>query len=127
MLKEFSSILILAILISCLSTNILLAQGQEKNYVQKISGTEKNINMVFIKEGTFMMGSDQKDWGHKSNEAPAHQVRISPFWMSEVEITWDLYNLFVSRDLDAAENSIKKGDEVKIEYDKNNVIQSIDM
>ena len=100
-----------------MNTINLWAQDLKKNYVQKISGTDQNLNMVFIQEGTFIMGSDNKDWGHKSDESPAHQVKISSFWMSEVEITWDLYNLFVSRELDTSENTIKKGDEVKIKPD----------
>lgn len=40
-------------------------------------------NMVFVKGGTFMMGSDTG----KDNERPSHQVTLSDFYMSRYEIT----------------------------------------
>ena len=93
MLKEFLSIFIITILVSSLSTKVMMAQDSDKNYIQKISGTDKNIDMIFIQEGVFLMGSEEKGWGHKPDEAPAHQVRVSSFWMSDSEITWNLYNI----------------------------------
>lgn len=113
----FSRILITSILFFFCIPRLFWAQMSRENYVQKMHGTELSINMVFIEEGTFFMGSDQQDWGHKLDESPKKEVQVSAFWMSDVEITWDLYNLFVSRELDNLENSLQKGTEVKMSPD----------
>lgn len=79
----------------------LKAQQQKEDYIQHIPGKEVQIDMVFIEGGMYRQGSDINEWGYKADEGPAHEVQISPFWMSKVEVTWDLYNLFVSRELDS--------------------------
>ena len=40
-------------------------------------------NMIWIPCGTFRMGSDK----HYPEEAPAHQVTVSGFWMDEYAVT----------------------------------------
>jgi formylglycine-generating enzyme len=40
-------------------------------------------NMVWIPGGTFRMGSDR----HYAEEAPAHKVKVAPFWMSAYAVT----------------------------------------
>jgi len=54
--------------------------------------------MYSLKGGSFIMGSPKTQQGHFGDEGPQHEVTVSPFWMSTVEITWDLYSLFVSRE-----------------------------
>lgn len=98
-------------------TGSLSAQIQKKNYTQKILEKEQRIEMIFIEEGIFLMGSEENEWGHSPDESPTHHVNISAFWMSDAEITWDLYNLFVSRELDALETSTTKGKEVDLRPD----------
>ena len=92
-------------------------QSQEKNYTQGLAGTEKKVEMIFIKEGQFQMGSDKSDWGHQVDESPVNQVEVSAFWMSDAEITWDLYNEFVSRELDDLTKDSNKGKEVQLDID----------
>ena len=48
--------------------------------------------MVAIKGGTFRMGSQHPE---KKDEAPVHEVRVSPFWMGKYEVSWDLYEPFM--------------------------------
>lgn len=91
--------------------------GQEKNYTQQLTGSEKKIDMVFIKKGKFQMGSDKNEWGHQVNESPVNTVQVSAFWMSDAEITWDLYNEFVSREIDGLIKDSNKGNEVQLEVD----------
>ena len=38
------------------------------------------IEMVSIPEGTFMMGSPEKEQGRSEDENPQHEVKISPFF-----------------------------------------------
>ena len=69
-------------------------------YVERISNNYE-MDMVFIKGGSFLMGSPKSEKGHFGDEGPQHEVIIDDFWMGKYEVTWDLYNLFVTRELDA--------------------------
>lgn len=68
-----------------------------ENYTEQIPGTAVSFNMVAIEGGSFTMGSSTKEAFHKSDEAPQHKVTLSPFFMAEVETTWDQYWAFYSQ------------------------------
>ncbi|QAA41201.1 hypothetical protein C1I94_06010 [Akkermansia muciniphila] len=51
--------------------------------------------MVAIPGGTFLMGSPAEEPHRKPDEGPQHKVSISPFWISETEIPWELYTAFM--------------------------------
>ena len=89
----------------------------EKEYTQSIPGTKEKVEMVFIPGGTFTMGSEKSEKGHFGDEGPQHQVEIDPFWMGKFEITWDLYELFVARNIDIKQPQHLAGDEVNIDVD----------
>ena len=93
------SIKIKVVVISIFFFNSMLF-SQEK-YTDRINQTDLSFTLVPINGGTFQMGSASSEQGHFGDEGPQHQVAVEGFWMSEHEITWDLYNLFVSRELDA--------------------------
>ena len=65
-----------------------------KNFTETIPQTRSSINMVAIPGGTFQMGSDKGDSFSNEDEYPKHSVTISPFFMAEVEITWNQYWAF---------------------------------
>lgn len=92
-------------------------QGQEKSYTQTLYGSEKEVEMVFIEEGEFQMGSPDSEWGHDVDESPVNTIKVSAFWMSDSEITWNLYNEFVRRELDALTADPNKGNEVQLQID----------
>jgi len=46
------------------------------------------------------MGSDKTNSDSKEDEFPQHKVKVSGFWISETEITWDQYEIFVFRNKD---------------------------
>ena len=89
----------------------------QENYIEQIKGNDYKLPMQFIKAGHFTMGSPRSEKGHFGDEGPQHKVYVDGFWMGKFEITWDLYNLFVSRELDS--NQIVKGkdSEVNINVD----------
>ncbi|MEX2174929.1 MAG: formylglycine-generating enzyme family protein [Pirellulaceae bacterium] len=74
-------------------------QAQMKPYAELIEHTDAKIEMLPIPGGKFVMGSPDEEPGHKADEAPRHEVEISPFWMAKCEITWDAYGVWMS-DLD---------------------------
>ncbi len=59
------------------------------DYTEFIPGTTVSFEMVAISGGTFEMGSVESEPYRRDDEAPAHPVRVSPFWMGRVEVTWD--------------------------------------
>lgn len=74
---------------------------QPDDYTQEIPGTDINFKMKGLPGGTFQMGSPEREKGRQDDEGPQHAVTIAPFWMGQYEVTWDVYELFVYRDLEA--------------------------
>ena len=80
---------------------IVFAQDKKTaNYTQNIPGVRVQFDMKAISGGEFRMGSPISEFGHQKDEGPVHSVKISPFWMSSHEVTWDIYELFVYHDYD---------------------------
>jgi len=67
-------------------------------YTEPLVGSEFSIKMIPINGDTFKMGSPKQEKGRKTDEGPQHDVKVNDFWMAEVEISWDIYELFLSRD-----------------------------
>ena len=88
---------------------------EEKGYIQNIPGTPEVIEMALIPGGTFSMGSPKSEQGHFGDEGPQHLVEVDPFWMGKFEITWDLYELFISRGIDKKRPATVSGKEVDID------------
>jgi sulfatase modifying factor 1 len=77
----------------CLITLQSWAQ-QHTAYLQKIEGTKLSFEMKAIPGGSFLMGSADGN----SDEKPVHSVKLDPFWMSKVEVTWDIFEPFLYKD-----------------------------
>ena len=65
-----------------------------EDFTETIPTTRSSIRMVAIPGGTFAMGSDKDDSYSAADEYPKHNVTVSPFFMAEVEVTWDQYWAF---------------------------------
>jgi formylglycine-generating enzyme required for sulfatase activity len=50
-------------------------------------GLEIDLDMVYIPEGTFIMGSPEDEKGSRDNEKPQHQVTVQQFYMGKYPIT----------------------------------------
>ena len=68
-------------------------------YSEVVEQADVKFEMLPIPGGTFLMGSPDDEEGRKDDEGPQREVKISPFWMSKTEITWDVYDVWAS-DLD---------------------------
>ncbi|MEX0275838.1 MAG: formylglycine-generating enzyme family protein [Flavobacteriaceae bacterium] len=73
--------------------------------------------MVPIEGGSFTMGSDLTEQGRAQDEGPAHSVSVSSFWMASHETTWDLYHLFMAREIDQMGSNGPLGHEVSLDVD----------
>jgi formylglycine-generating enzyme required for sulfatase activity len=65
-----------------------------ENFTEKVPGTSVSFNMVAIPGGSFKMGSPESEQLRDDDEGPLRDVTLSPFWMGEVEVTWDAYLAF---------------------------------
>jgi formylglycine-generating enzyme required for sulfatase activity len=72
----------------------LIDKLQHKNYTEKVGGTEVKFDMVAIPGGTYLMGSPAKEPGRQPDEGPQHPVKVGPFWMGKLEVTWDEYDAY---------------------------------
>lgn len=105
----------LSLLIFLMFCHISFAQNPD-GYTQDISGSDLKIDMMSIPGGVFQMGSSSKDVNAKDDESPSHEVEITSFWMSKYEITWDLFYLYLNREIDNV-GSISEEAEVSVDID----------
>lgn len=89
----------LVIILSVLTQTSILAQ-EFIPYSIQLSDVNRELVMIPVEGGNFMMGSLDSDPAHKADEGPQHPVSISAFWMGETEITWDQYEAFIYREGD---------------------------
>lgn len=66
------------------------------NFLETVPGTSSSIRMIAVPGGSFTMGSPENEAFRGEDEGPQHKVNISPFFMSETEITWDQFWTFYS-------------------------------
>ena len=64
---------------------------EPQNFTETAAGS--NIDMVYIKEGTFMMGSPTNEKDRESDETQ-HQVSLSGFYIGKYTVTFDQYDAF---------------------------------
>ena len=67
-----------------------------ENFIETVPGTAASISMIAIPGGEFLMGSPEKEPFRNSDEGPQKKVRVSDFFMGEVEVTWDQFWAFYS-------------------------------
>jgi len=79
-------------------------------YSQPLPSSTLVIDMIPVNGGKFIMGDDSFD-------ALRHEIEVSSFWISTYEISWDVYTLFMERNIDELSSSFKKGLEVFIDVD----------
>ena len=70
--------------------------AEMKRYTEIIEHTEETFELLPIPGGTFTMGSPQEEADRTEAEGPQRQVTVSPFWMSKCEVTWDVYDIWMS-------------------------------
>jgi formylglycine-generating enzyme required for sulfatase activity/nitrate/TMAO reductase-like tetraheme cytochrome c subunit len=65
-----------------------------KNFTEFIPKSPVSFNMVAVPGGKFNMGSPEGEPFRREDEGPVREVEISPFFMAEIEVTWDEYMAF---------------------------------
>jgi formylglycine-generating enzyme required for sulfatase activity len=68
-----------------------------ENFTEHIPDTHVSFEMIAINGGSFRMGSPTDEPFGKEDERPVRTVTVSSFFMSEVEVTWDMYWAFYAK------------------------------
>lgn len=63
-------------------------------FTEMIPGSTISFDMVAIPGGKFTLGSPENEPYRRPDEGPAKEVEISPFYMAEIEVTWDEFLVF---------------------------------
>ncbi len=72
----------------------MLCAQEFKPYEQSLPGSSVTFKMIPISGGTFTMGSPNSETGRDEDESPQKKVKLSPFWMSEHEVTFGEWDVF---------------------------------
>ncbi|MEN7547038.1 SUMF1/EgtB/PvdO family nonheme iron enzyme [Rapidithrix thailandica] len=75
-----------------------------ETYVDSIPGTGISFKMVPIPGGEFMIGSPEAEANRKEDEGPQKKVKLEPFWMLEVEVPFEMYEIFRDKTKDLMSN-----------------------
>ncbi len=70
------------------------AVSKHETFTEKIPNTPVSFKMVAIPGGSFAMGSPENEPYRNEDEGSRKQVEISPFFMAEVEVTWNEFLAF---------------------------------
>lgn len=65
-----------------------------ESYMEQIPNTAVSFNMVAVPGGAFQMGSPENEAFRDKDEGPVRIVNISPFFMGEVEVSWNEFWTF---------------------------------
>ena len=103
--------------LACFSFSFSYSQEKFNEYNQYILSTNYGLELSPIVGGQFLMGSPLNEKNRLADEGPVHKVQIDSFWMAKHETTWDLYNLFMSRNLDELQPAFNSKNEVNIDID----------
>ena len=87
-----------------LGQNNIVRDSSFTAYDEVLASKGRLITMVPVAGGLFNMGSPKNEAGRRKDEGPVHAVRLSDFWISTMEIPWDVYELFLTRNTDHDQN-----------------------
>ncbi len=76
------------------------AAADMKPYQESIAGTGVTFELVPIPGGEFTMGSPDSEEGRQPDEGPTVKVKISPFWMGKLEVSWNEYEVFMRPEIE---------------------------
>jgi formylglycine-generating enzyme required for sulfatase activity len=68
-----------------------------EDFTEQIPASMVSFRMIAVPGGAFRMGSPAGEPFRKDDESPVRTVTLSPFFMSEVEVTWDMYWAFYAK------------------------------
>jgi formylglycine-generating enzyme required for sulfatase activity len=68
-----------------------------EDFTEQIPNSLVSFRMIAIPGGSFRMGSPDNEPFRKEDEGPLRKVTLNSFFMSEIEVTWDMYWAFYAK------------------------------
>ncbi len=65
---------------------------KNKNFTEEVGNI--SFDMIFVKGGTFAMGSPDNDKDFGDNEKPQHKVRLNDYYIGKNAVTFAEYDIF---------------------------------
>jgi len=93
-LKQYIYITFWAIILS-LKGGVIFAQNiinTGSECVQRVGTSDITFEMVKIPGSVYQMGTSNGSY----NDAPLHAVQVDSLWVGKYEVTWELFELFLS-------------------------------
>ncbi|MFZ5428669.1 MAG: SUMF1/EgtB/PvdO family nonheme iron enzyme [Bacteroidota bacterium] len=88
-----------------------------ENFTETIPGSVVSFNMIAIPGGSFQMGSPDSEPMRSSDEGPVRTVNVSPFFMAEVEVTWNEFLVFYTQTAAEGRSTDTEGSRLSAEVD----------
>jgi formylglycine-generating enzyme required for sulfatase activity len=76
---------------------IIKRTREQARYQTEDLGNGVTLEMVYIPEGRFLMGSPKTEKGRDSDEGPQHQVTLEPFYMGKYPVTQAQYEAVMGK------------------------------
>jgi len=84
--------------------------AKHEAYTEKIADSDVTFDMAAIPGGVYLMGSPKTEKGRNDDEGPQHPVKMKPFWMGKMEVTWDEYDLYWRKNVAKKDEPKTKGE-----------------
>ena len=104
-------------LFALISLSVFSQPKKFDEYNQKILGQDYNLVMIPLAKGDFLMGSPENEINRMADEGPQYRVVVDSFWIAKYETTWNLFQLFMDREVDINQPSYNSSSEVNIDVD----------
>jgi len=90
------------------ATSTEQAAGEMADYQGTIPKSGATYSMVALAGGTFRMGSPEDEPLRQTEEGPATDVTVDPFWIGKYEVTWDEYEPYMINKEDRHKHGTRK-------------------
>ena len=97
-MDKFLLLIFISILFSQIET---FDRSEFVKYDESLIGTDLSFTMNPVDGSKFKMGSPESERRRRADEGPIHTVILSDYWISTLEISWDLYETFLLRNQDS--------------------------
>lgn len=65
------------------------------DFVETLPDSRVSFKMIAIPEGSFIIGTPEYESFRNEDEGPQKEIKLSKFWMGEIEVSWNEYQLFL--------------------------------
>ncbi len=71
--------------------------AEMKPYTEKLKlAADATCDLIPVPAGEYTIGSPPNETGHQPEENPQRKLKIEPFWIGKLEVTWALYQPFMN-------------------------------